>query len=47
MDTATVKVKTANCKVCDKLFDQGYYNKNGTWMRHPGMKINNRILANI
>ena len=39
MDTVTVKVKTANCKVCGKLFDQGYYNKNGNWAYSPAMKI--------
>ena len=39
MDTATVKVKTANCKVCGKLFDQGYYNKNGNWAYSPALHL--------
>ena len=39
MDTTTVEVTSTNCKVCGKLFDQGYYNKKGNWAHSPTMKI--------
>ena len=39
MDTTTVEVTSTNCKVCGKIFDQGYYNKKGNWAHSPTMKI--------
>jgi hypothetical protein len=35
----TVKVTSTNCKVCGKLFDQGYYNKNGNWVNQRRIKM--------